>query len=74
MLNTVVIVSVSTCGSTGCLVSFPPLSSQNIQPHKKSHINHRALGEAPTIGLALGTKREAGRESRVKLVGYKVYE
>ena len=34
VLNTVLMVAVSTCGPTG--VSPPPLSSQNIQSHKKS--------------------------------------
>ena len=63
VLNAVVIVSTSTCGPTGCPVSPPPLLSQNIQSHEKSHTNHRARGETPTISLALGTNRE-GRESQ----------
>ena len=57
VLNAVVIVSVSTCGSTGCLVRPPPLSCQNMQSHEKSHTNHRARGEASAISRALGTNR-----------------
>ena len=39
VLNSVVIVSVSTCGSTGCLVSPPPFSSQNMLSPEKYHTN-----------------------------------
>ena len=57
-------VAVSTSGSTGCLVSPPPLSSQNIQPHDETPASHRAQGETPTISITLGGNPE-GKE-RVK--------
>ena len=62
VLNTVVMVAVSTCGPTG--VSPPPLSSQHIQSHEKSPTSPRARGEAPTIRLTLGTNPEG--KKRVK--------
>ena len=62
VLNTVLIVAVSTRGPTGA--SPPPLSSQNIQSHEKSFISPRARGEAPTMSFVLGTNPE-GKE-RVK--------
>ena len=65
VLNTSVIVSVSSCELTGCPVSAHPLSSRNIHLHEKSHTNQRARGETPFISLPLGTNRE-GRE-RVKV-------
>ena len=49
---------------TGCVVSPPPLFSQNIQSHEKSSTSHRAQGVPPTVSLALGANRE-GKE-RVK--------
>ena len=45
VLNAVLIVAVSTCGPTGCPVSPPPLSSQNIKSHQKPSTSHRARGE-----------------------------
>ena len=45
VLRAVLIVSVSTCGSTGYPVSPPPLSSRNIQSHEKAPASHRARGE-----------------------------
>ena len=65
-LNTVVIVYVSARGSTGCLVSPPPLPPQNIQSHEKSHTNHRVRGEASTTSLALGTNPEGRERVNVK--------
>ena len=66
VLNTVVVIlSVSTRRSTGCPASPPPLPSQNMQSHEKSHTNRRVRGGTPTVSLALGTNRE-GRE-RVKV-------
>ena len=62
VLNTVLIVAVSTRGPTGA--SPPPLSSQNIQSHEKSFTSPRARGEAPTMSFVLGTNPE-GKE-RVK--------
>ena len=62
MLNTVLMVAVSTFGSTG--VSPPSLSSQNIKSHETSPTSPRARGKAPTTSLALGTNPE-GKE-RVK--------
>ena len=60
-LITAVMVAVPTGGLTGCLVSPPPLFSQNIQSHEKSHPSHRAQGVPPTVSLALGANRE-GKE------------
>ena len=62
VLNTVLIVAVSTRGPTAA--SPPPLSSQNIQSHEKSFTSSRARGEAPTMSFVLGTNPE-GKE-RVK--------
>ena len=62
VLNTVLMVGVSTCGPTG--PSPPPLSSQNMQSHEKSLTIPRARGEAPTMSLAMGTNFQ-GKE-RVK--------
>ena len=45
-------VAVPTCGPTGCPVSPPPLSSQNIQSHEQSPTSHRARGETQTMSLA----------------------
>ena len=69
-LVTVVMVAVPT----GCVVSPPPLFSQNMQSHEKPPTSHRAQCVPPTVNLALGTNRRAREESRVKLVGYKVAE
>ena len=62
VLNTVLMVAVSTRGPTGA--SPPPLSSQNIQSDEKYFTGHRARGEALTVSFALGTNPE-GKE-RVK--------
>ena len=74
VLNTVLMVAVSTCGLTGCPVSPHPLPSQNIQSLEKSPTNHRARGETQTTSLALGANPEGKERARVKLVGYKVAE
>ena len=71
MLNTVLMVAVSTRGHPGCPVSPPPLSSQNIQSHEKSPTSHRARGETPTISLTLGANPE-GKE-RVKGKASRIY-
>ena len=62
VLNTVLMVAVSTRGPTGA--SPPPLSSRNIQSHEQSFTSPRARGEAPTMSFVLGTNPE-GKE-RVK--------
>ena len=69
VLNTVLMVAMSTCGPTGG--SPPPLLSQNIQSHEKFPTSHRARGEAPTMSLALGTNPEGkervkGKASRIQ--------
>ena len=64
VLITFAMVAVSASGPTGCLVSPPPLLSQNVQSHLKAPASHRARGETQTMGLALGTNDE-GKE-RVK--------
>ena len=71
VLNTVVMITVSTCGPTGCPVNPPPLSSQNIHSHEKSPASHRARGETQTTSLALGANREGnervkGKASRIQ--------
>ena len=63
VLNTVLMVAVSTRGPTGA--SPPPLSSQNIQSHEKSFTSPRARGEAPTMRFVVGTNSEGSKE-RVK--------
>ena len=71
VLNTILMVAVSTCGPTGCPVGSPPYSCQNIQSHEKFSACHRARGETPTIRLALGAniegkERVKGRASRIQ--------
>ena len=66
-LVTVVMVAVPT----GCVVSPPPLFSQNIQSHEKSPTSHRAQGVPPTVSLALGANRKGkgrvkGKASRIQ--------
>ena len=66
-LVTIVMVAVPT----GCVVSPPPLFSQNIQSHEKSPISRRAQGVPPTVNLALGANREGkgrvkGKASRIQ--------
>ena len=56
---------------TGCVVSPPPLFSQNMQSHEKSPTNHRAQGVPPTVSLALGANRKGkgrvkGKASRIR--------
>ena len=70
-LITAVMVAVPTGGSTGCLVSPPPLFSQNIQSHEKSPTSHRAHCVPPTVSLALGANRKGqervkGKASRIQ--------
>ena len=60
-LVTVVMVAIPT----GCVVSPPPLFSQNMQSHEKSPTSHRAQGVPPTtVSLALGANRKG--KGRVK--------
>ena len=61
VLNTLLMVAVPTCWPTGCPVSAPPLSSQNIQPREKFPTSHRARRETQTRSLALGADPE-GKE------------
>ena len=68
VLNTVLMVAVSTRGPTGA--SPPPLSSQNIQSHEKSFTSPRVRGEAPTMRFVVGINPEGkervkGKASRV---------
>ena len=53
-LVTVVMVAVPT----GCVVSSPPIFSQNTQSHEISPTSHRAQGVPPIVSLALGAIRE----------------
>ena len=69
-LVTVVMVAVLT----GCVVSPPPLFSQDMQSHEKSPTSHRAQGVPPTVSLHWARIVRAREGSRVKLVGYKVAE
>ena len=66
VLNTVVIVYVSTCGPTGCPVSPSPLRSQNTQSHEKSPTSHSARVETQTTSLALGAISEGKERSKGK--------
>ena len=71
VLNTVLMIVVSTCGPIGCPVSPPPLSSQNIRSHEKSTTSHRTRCETQTISLALctnpeGKERVRGKASRIQ--------
>ena len=59
-LVTVVMVAVPT----GCVVSPPPLFSQNMQSHKQFPTSHRAQGVPPTVSQALGGNRKG--KGRVK--------
>ena len=66
-LVTVVMVAVPT----GCVVSPPPLFSQNMQSHEKPPTSHRAQGVPPTVSLALGANRKGkgrvkGKASRIQ--------
>ena len=63
VLSAVQMVAVSTSG-TGCPVSPPPFSSQNIQSHEKSPTHEGARSETQFMSLALDTNPE-GKE-RVK--------
>ena len=49
---------------TGCVVSPPPLFSQNMQSHEKPPTSHKAQDVPPTVSLALDVNRK-GKE-RVK--------
>ena len=64
VLSTVRMVAVSTSGPTGCPVSHPSFSSQNIQSHEKSPTHEGARSKTQFMSLALDTNPE-GKE-RVK--------
>ena len=66
-LVTVVMVAVPI----GCVVSPPPLFSQNMQAYEKSPTSHRAQGVPPTVSLAPGANRKGkgrakGKASRIQ--------
>ena len=66
-LVTVVMVAVPI----GCVVSPPPLFSQNLQAHKKFPTSHRAQGVPPNVSLAPGANRKGkgrvkGKASRIQ--------
>ena len=61
-LITTVMAAVPTGGSTGCLVSPPPLLSQIQQSHDESPESHRAQGETQTTSPALGANREGKKK------------
>ena len=63
VLVTDVMVAMSTCGPTGCLVSPLPLSPQNVQSHETFPTSHSARGETKAMTLALGANLE-GKESK----------
>ena len=72
-LVTVVMVAVLT----GCVVSPPPLFSQDMQSHEKSPTSHRAQGVPPTVSLALGANRKGkgrvkGKASRIQSMLFQV--
>ena len=53
VLNTVVVIAVSTDGPTSCLVHPPPLTPQNIQSHEEAPAGHGACcGTAHRLLLA----------------------
>ena len=72
VLITVLIAAVSASGPTGCLVSPPPLSLQNVSSHMKAHASHRVRGKTQIImSLALGANCEGnerikGKASRIQ--------
>ena len=45
LLIAIVMAAASTSEPTGCLVSFSPRSSQNVQSHETSSASHRTRGE-----------------------------
>ena len=59
-------VDVSTIGPTGCLVSPPILSSQNVQSREKAPPSHRARWEKTTRSLALGVNHEGKEKAKGK--------
>ena len=71
MLITVVVVVVPASGPTGCLISSPQLSSQNVQSHMKAPASHWARDETQTMALVLGAncegkERVEGKASRIE--------
>ena len=68
VLNTVLMVAMSTCGPIGCPVSSPLLPKYTVT--RKIHACHRARG-GPIVSLALGANREGkervkGKASRIQ--------
>ena len=73
LLFIVVMVAVFPNGPTGCLLTPPPFSTQNIQSREKSSTSHMARGETQAMSLALGVNREGkergkGEASRIQPV------
>ena len=71
VLNNILMVTASTCGPTDCLVSTPPLHSQNVHSHKNNHASHRARGETSNMSFVLDANREGnervnGKASRTQ--------
>ena len=67
VLVTVVMAAVPT----GCVVSPPPLLSQNMQSHENPPTSHKAQGVPPTVSLALDANRKGkgrvkGKASRIQ--------
>ena len=66
----VVMAAVSASGPTGCLVSPPPLSSQNLQSRMKALASHRARGETQTWVLRWAqierVRKESSKASRIQ--------
>ena len=74
MLIAFVSIAVSASGPTDFLVSPPPLLFQNVQPHRNSpHAIRSEVKHQPFVWRWARIVR-ARKESRVKLVGYKVPE
>ena len=74
-LITLVVVAGPTSGHTGCPKSPYPLSSQNIQSHEKALAQAIEPGRKHQPGVLRWARIvRARRESRVRLVGYKVAE
>ena len=60
------ITAVMVAVPTGCLMSLPPLFSQNIQPHEKFPTSRRAQGVPPSTSLALSANREGKERAKGK--------
>ena len=58
VLIAIAMVATSPNGHIGCLVSPPPLPSQNIQSHENSPTSYTAQGKTQSMSLALSANRE----------------